>query len=677
MDFFDSAVDEINESDVYNESLTAGLAAPILIATAFTVGIEGYLRLEHSKALKNYERANPDLIPFRKLRKVTESLSEVSEGGAVKKELNPLSGFIQKLASQVGASKKELLEVFMNGDDCVFIIRTIGPKQVKMYAGNCPKKHHMYYFASWANKSGVYSDELTKWFKKWTAPNNKNGDEQGGENKKMDKVKKESVDDFFDSMTASLIGSGNQDKDFFESTVDDIIGDDSEVVTEAVTEVLIGIIAVIAGAAAVSVAMTTPIDFAKTVVALKNYEKANPDVIPLGKLKRKAFSLNGFEKEAEKKNISKVRAFVKSNITYGRTIDAYVTKDTGEVIIAFQKDSERGRDIRHKTLRVYQASSIAEKHQNYYLAAYALRNRMFSNSTINGWSRKWAAMGDKKPDDSTAMSAGIQKSWLDTKKESVDDIETESFGEFLDINDDIVFESASDKALKAASKQLKKSIKSHDGSIYNKGLNFLGRVKAEIETTDLGKLSKAFESMMSDIEGKVIPRLKDSEHDASELSKELSSIIEDFNSSVEKLKKDEKYSTDKLVSEVKRVNSVVISSAKKTDRFVSDFKSDSAEDIRLVVRIAQTVSSKASVAFSKVDAAVKMLSNEYARQAGKYMYGGTAAGNAEAQAHRDSENAHRQFVQSSDEANRMVQQQAEMTQQMLNQNHMNNMMMGF
>ena len=483
--------------------------------------------------------------------------------------------------------------------------------------------------------------------------------------------------DFFDSVVDSIVEGNSQDTDFFESTLDDIIDDDSEVVTEAVAEVLIEIVAAISGVAAISIAMTTPIDFAKTVIALKNYEKANPDVIPLGKLKRKTFSLNGFEKEAEKKNITKISAFVKSNITYGRTIDAYVTKDTGEVIIAFQKDSERGRDIRHKTLRVYQASSMAEKHQNYYLAAYALRNRMFSNSTINGWSRKWASVGDKKPDDSTAMSAGIQKSWVDTKKESVDDIETESFGDFLDINDDIVFESTSDKAIKAASKQLKKSIKSHDGSIYNKGLDFLGRIKADIETTDLGKLSKAFESMMSDIEGKVIPRLKDSEHDASELSKELSSIIEDFNSSVEKLKKDEKYSTDKLVSEVKRVNSVVISSVKKTDRFVSDFKSDSAEDIRLVVRIAQTVSSKASVAFSKVDDAVKALSTAYARQVGAAYYGGTAAGNAAAQAHRDAENAHSQFMQSSNEANRIVQQQAEMTQQMLNQNHMNNTMMGF
>ena len=117
--------------------------------------------------------------------------------------------------------------------------------------------------------------------------------------------------DFFDSVVDSIVEGNSQDTDFFESTLDDIIGDESEVVTEAVAEVLMGIIAVIAGAAAVSVAMTTPIDFAKTVVALKNYEKANPDAIPLGKLKRKTFSLNGFEKEAEKKNITKIRAFVK------------------------------------------------------------------------------------------------------------------------------------------------------------------------------------------------------------------------------------------------------------------------------------------------------------------------------------------------------------------------------
>ena len=521
--------------------------------------------------------------------------------------------------------------------------------------------------------------------------------------------------DFFDSVVDSIIEDGSQDKDFFESTVDDIIGDD-EIINEslelALTKGKIGGGTILYHASPLRLTQVIP----KSLNAGTKLSKVRTSSFWTDNEARAVvlgiWALIAKSDDPDIRDKLYIALDLKSNGAYiyadeigmkgynylkDKVIYVYAAKipnkhigrghdpDTGEYSVDIPVDT--------KLMKIYKFSDFSKFIKlvggEEFMKKFVRNKRVWNIGVKSNlmekliYRKRWAEhardtrQGVKKMNNAWSDKYLAAHSADSEKKESVDDIETESFGDFLDINDDIVFESASDKALKAASKQLKKSIRSHDGSIYNKGLNFLGRVKAEMKTTDLGKLSKAFESMMSDIEGKVIPRLKDSEYDASELSKELSSIIEDFNSSVEKLKKDEKYSTDKLVSEVKRVNSVVISSVKKTDRFVSDFKSDSAEDIRLVVRIAQTVSSKASVAFSKVDAAVKMLSNEYARQAGTYMYGGTAAGNAAAQAHRDAENAHSQFMQSSNEANRIAQQQAEMTQQMLNQNHMNNMMMGF
>ena len=517
--------------------------------------------------------------------------------------------------------------------------------------------------------------------------------------------------DFFDSVVDSIIEGGFQDKDFFESTLDDIIGDD-EIINESLeltlTKGKIGGATVLYHASPLRLSQIIPRSLNAgtrlSKVRTSSFWTDDEDralILGIWKVLTQAVDPDIREKMifALDMRDNKVCIFPNDNGIKGynylkdKKIYLYAAKIPNKHIGRGQvlSTGEYSVDIPISPRLIKEYNFSAFSQFIYFLGTDDFTKKFVRNNRV--WSigvksnpiekfvyrKKWADYGqdtlqkvnsinDKWSDDFLAANGGARQ-----KKESVDDIETESFGDFLDINDDIVFESASDKALKAASKQLKKSIRSHDGSIYNKGLNFLGRVKAEMKTTDLGKLSRAFESMMSDIEGKVISRLKDSEHDASELSKELSSIIEDFSSSVEKLKKDEKYSTDKLVSEVKRVNSVVISSVKKTDRFVSDFKSDSAEDIRLAVRIAQTVSSKATVAFSKVDDAVKALSTAYASQAGAAYYGGTAAGNAAAhqQFMRDADAAHQQAMRDAEMHNQIARQQQQQQMTMMNQ------MMGF
>ena len=389
--------------------------------------------------------------------------------------------------------------------------------------------------------------------------------------------------DFFDSVVDSIVEGNSQDTDFFESILDDIIDDDSEVVTEFVSDTIAVGILIALNAIVGTVVMACFASAAKDAVnfrrAIKNYEKLNPDVIPLKKLVRKSVKVSGFNEEYKEK-ISKVARRFKLDLT--NVIDFYYKeepKDDSDVpVCAFQKKRD-GNLIR---ITMYSISKDFEKHWEYYFSRYAVKEGVFPDqSKIQGWIKKWV-----NPDKDEKKES--------PKKESVDDIETESFEDEFNFADEFFTEASVKNTIMAPLSKLRATLSKK--SIYSKALKastdaaqYQGTVKVGY---DIDLVVKAFTDLVDRIDGFVLEEASKGILTYSEIKKNnLDSEKKDFNEAIMDATRSTEYKITKLNSDIGRNVDVVISSctkiAKKADKIQS--REDLPVDMARLVSQAITI----------------------------------------------------------------------------------------
>ena len=419
--------------------------------------------------------------------------------------------------------------------------------------------------------------------------------------------------DFFDSVSNSLLGVKEPEKDFFESVSEDLLSEDSYV-TEIVDPFTIAFAALSAIISGAFIAMTMKIvkDVRMLNKAKRNYEKANPDCIPLKKMTKKTFKVSGFDKK--KTELGKLRSKVGFD---PERIYAYFKdpKDTEPVCTFIVK---RDGDLVRVALSSISAS--AKKHSEYYFASFGAVYGV-ATSEILGWAEEWSKKDPDKKDDKLAK---------ESVSESQSAINWERLQPFFLEGDDDDNESSLEQNL-FESVDLSAEYFS-ESTITNLIMNPLSKLRASMSSNSIGKRGRENYKLVSkyndkiscdwDIRGieqavtmlnesilffisKFVAReLPNKETDYKTLSKVLKEYEKGFDDNLDELKETTLYAADKLNSEIMRANDVILNLCGKVVREadkLKDSKDITVDQARLLSRCITIMNKGAGKAFDIFD----------------------------------------------------------------------------
>nr|DAO30585.1 MAG TPA: hypothetical protein [Caudoviricetes sp.] len=351
--------------------------------------------------------------------------------------------------------------------------------------------------------------------------------------------------DFFDSAFDSIHGQSVVNDDEFTS-FESFLDTDDDYMTESV----VGAAAIAAWGVLMAGAVAyTTIHLAKTLdifkdlcLAIKNYQKANPAVTPLLKLKHKRFRLSGFNNE-QKKEVNDVLKHVDFP---GNYLDAYYDRNGKEVVaFVFNKKESVGYDstLVVKKLTAVRGKNLSEDEFQYYTCAFMLRHWMWSQSSkLEGWAKKWASVNkDEK-----------------TKTESFEENDLSLAEEFFP-------ESAVDTIMAPLSKFRAKIATWNKDKYVEKAKRTTGTDNKEVVPYwDPKNIEASFSEYMKDVNSKIIPKLKD-HADRKEIVEICNAANADYTRRIKETKAKDRgrYTRDALRKECKRCSDYVVSSATK------------------------------------------------------------------------------------------------------------------
>ncbi len=351
--------------------------------------------------------------------------------------------------------------------------------------------------------------------------------------------------DFFDSAFDSIHGQSVVNENEFTSFESFLDADDGYMTESAVMTAAIAAW----GALMVGAVAYTTIHLAKTLdifkdlcLAIKNYQKANPTVTPLLKLKHKRFRLSGFNNEQKKK----VNDVLKHVDFPGNYLDAYYDRNGKEVIaFVFNKKESVGYDstLVVKKLTAVRGKNLSEDEFQYYTCAFMLRHWMWSQSSaLEGWAKKWA---NAKKDE-------------DTKTESFEEDDLSLAEEFFP-------ESAVDTIMAPLSKFRAKIATWNKDKQVEKAKKITATDNKEVVPYwDPKNIEASFSEYMKDVNSKIIPKLKD-HADRKEIVEICDAANAEYTRRIKETKAKDRgrYTRDALRKECKRCIDYIISSATK------------------------------------------------------------------------------------------------------------------
>ena len=419
--------------------------------------------------------------------------------------------------------------------------------------------------------------------------------------------------DFFDSVSNSLLGVKEPEKDFFESVSEDLLSEDSYMTEFADPfTITFAVMSTIISGAFIAMTMKLVKDVRMLNKAKRNYEKANPDCTPLKKMAKKTFKVSGFDKK--KTELGKLRSKVGFD---PERIYAYFKdpKDT-EPVCAFIVKTD-GDLVR---VALSSISASAKKHSEYYFASFGAWYGV-ATSEILGWAEEWSKKDPDKKDDKLAK---------ESVSESQSAINWERLQPFFLEGDDDDKESSLEQNL-FESVDLSAEYFS-ESTITNLIMNPLSKLRASMSSNSIGKrgrenyklvskyndkiscdwdirgieqaVSMLSESILLFISKFVARELPNKETDYKTLSKVLKEYEKGFDDNLDELKETTLYAADKLNSEIMRANDVILNLCGKVVREVDKLKD--SEDItvdqaRLLSRCITIMNKGAGKAFDIFD----------------------------------------------------------------------------
>lgn len=225
------ALDFNKEEDVFNESVEAAIVAISAGVVCASIGVIAKGVHDAKKAIKNYEKANPDVIPFKSLTKKIFNTKSFEDGKKAIDKNSEVTGKVKKFFKNICDGKKAY--IWFNRDTpiigCIVnqktqssTVVTTGTSTGEVGLGmsstiirdvsfvkypGIGKKHFKYYQASICNYFKVNTNDCAAWVQ---------------ENLKKSKVLKESVENTFDSTDIIIF---EDVEEFYESNngIDDDI----------------------------------------------------------------------------------------------------------------------------------------------------------------------------------------------------------------------------------------------------------------------------------------------------------------------------------------------------------------------------------------------------------------------------------------------------------------------
>lgn len=419
--------------------------------------------------------------------------------------------------------------------------------------------------------------------------------------------------DFFDSVSNSLLGVKEPEKDFFESVSEDLLSEDSYM-TEFVDPASAALVAITAILGAISIGSTivSTMPIVKKVQmfkkAKKNYEKANPDCVPLKKLTKKTFQVSGYDRkltEIKKTLISKLELNFDPERIYAYFKDPKDTKPVCAFLVKMD-----GGIVR---IALSSISTSAKKHAEYYFVSFAAPYGVGSYETA-AWAEKWSKKDtDKKDEKVEKESVSESQSAINWERlkpfflEGDDDDKESSLEQNLFESTDLSGEFFSESTItnlimaplsKLRSNMAKHSLKRNAGA----SKRFAEKYKKNILCDgNVAEIEKLFLDLTNEVEG-FLNKCDSAESSSfyKETNAALKEAVQKFYGSVNRTKRTE-YNPVKLNDEILRSNDVVTNACNKIARIVEGLRNKDLDPdaARAVSKCLSTVDSAGSTVFSK------------------------------------------------------------------------------
>ena len=403
--------------------------------------------------------------------------------------------------------------------------------------------------------------------------------------------------DFFDSVINDIAGVKEPEKGFFETAFDDILGednhveesvddfsDDDDLVTEKISisgSIAATLLLRLIGSAFRKTSTSIKVSV-KINPALKNYEKANSDVIPFKDLVKKSVSTKSIadDDSDDAKKVKKMLAGATSVDFYFKSKEDAQAGENPIIAFTFTKTSNPVTGSGSKSASIFQVSSEAKKHLEYYFNAYLTKHGMVGDPKLNAWVDDWG----KKKDDSV--------------NENVDDLEID-----FDLGSEFFSESSVTNLIMAPLSKLRSNMAKHSLK-RNAGASkrFAEKYKKNILCDgNVAEIEKLFLDLTDEVEGFLN---KFDSVESSSFYKETNAALKEatqkFYGSVNRTKRTE-YNPVKLNDEILRSNDVVTNACNKIARIVEGLRNKDLDPdaARAVSKCLSTVDSAGSTVFSK------------------------------------------------------------------------------
>ena len=404
--------------------------------------------------------------------------------------------------------------------------------------------------------------------------------------------------DFFDSVINDIAGVKEPEKGFFETAFDDILGednhveesvddfsDDDDLVTEKIS--ISGSIAAtllfrLIGSAFRKTSTSIKVSV-KINPALKNYEKANSDVIPFKDLVKKSVSTKSIadDDSDDAKKVKKMLAGATSVDFYFKSKEEAQAGENPIIAFTFTKASNPVTGSGSKSASIFQVSSEAKNHLEYYFNAYLTKHGMVGDPKLNAWVDEWG----KNKDDGTV-------------NEDVDDLEMD-----FDLGSEFFSESSVTNLIMAPLSKLRSNMAKHSLK-RNAGASkrFAEKYKKNILCDgNVAEIEKLFLDLTNEVEG-FLNKCDSAESSSfyKETNAALKEAVQKFYGSVNRTKRTE-YNPVKLNDEILRSNDVVTNACNKIARIVEGLRNKDLDPdaARAVSKCLSTVDSAGSTVFSK------------------------------------------------------------------------------
>lgn len=404
--------------------------------------------------------------------------------------------------------------------------------------------------------------------------------------------------DFFDSVINDIVGVKEPEKDFFETAFDDIAGDDfieesvddfsddNDLVTEMISisgSIAATLLLRLIGSAFRKTSTSIKVSV-KINPALKNYEKANSDVIPFKDLVKKSVSTKSIadDDSDDAKKVKKMLAGATSVDFYFKSKEDAQAGENPIIAFTFNKTSNPVTGSGSKSASIFQVSSEAKKHLEYYFNAYLTKHGMVGDPKLNAWVDEW---GKKKDDD--------------TVNEDVDDLEMD-----FDLASEFFTEASVTNIIMAPLSKLrsnlsKRSLKRNAAA----SKRFAEKYKKNIMCNgNVAEIEKAFSNLVDEVEG--LLNKYDSVEPSSfyaETKGALKDAFRKFREVVFVKGTRTEYNPVKLNDEILRANDVVVNGCNKIARIVDGLRNDEldSDTARAISSCLTTVDAAGSEVFSK------------------------------------------------------------------------------